>query len=376
MIIHVVKPGDTLYQISQMYNVDYQKITFDNQIPLDEYLVVGQTLVIIYDPNIKKFREIEVNGYTFPNINTEALLEILPYLTYLCIFSYQVTPEGNLILINDDYLIEVAKINNVIPIMVITNIGLSGRFDSDLAKTILTNEELQNKLIDNVMEIVQEKGYMGLNIDFEYVYPENKELFINFINKVYERLKNNNYLLFVSLAPKIRSDQPGILYEAHDYQAIGNLADRIVLMTYEWGYAGGPARAVAPINLVQRVLDYAITEIPSEKILMGIPNYGYDWILPYIEGTFAKSIGNYEAIEIARHYRQAINYDYIAQTPFFNYYDELIQLHEVWFEDARSIQAKLELPIKYNLAGISYWTINRFFPQNYLVLNSLFDIKK
>ena len=138
---------------------------------------------------ILKFREIEVNGYTFPNINTEALLEILPYLTYLCIFSYQVTPEGNLILINDDYLIEVAKINNVIPIMVITNIGLSGRFDSDLAKTILTNEELQNKLIDNVMEIVQEKGYMGLNIDFEYVYPENKELFINFINKVYERLK-------------------------------------------------------------------------------------------------------------------------------------------------------------------------------------------
>ena len=113
------------------------------------------------------------------------------------------------------------------------------------------------------MEIVQEKGYMGLNIDFEYVYPENKELFINFINKVYERLKNNNYLLFVSLAPKIRSDQPGILYEAHDYQAIGNLADRIVLMTYEWGYAGGPR--VVPINLVQRVLDYAITEIPSEK---------------------------------------------------------------------------------------------------------------
>ena len=88
--------------------------------------------------------------------------------------------------------------------MVVTNIGLSGRFDSDLAHSILKKEDIQDKLISNILTIMREKEYDGLNIDFEYVYPENKELFINFINKVYERLKNNNYLLFVSLAPKIQ----------------------------------------------------------------------------------------------------------------------------------------------------------------------------
>lgn len=376
MVIHVVNPGDTLYKIGQIYNIDYQKIAYDNQIDPNQPLVVGQTLVIIYNDNIKKFRKIEVNGYTFPGIDNDLLSQVLPYLTYLSIFSYQVIDEGNLKLVNDDYLIEVAKINNVSPIMVVTNIGLSGRFDSDLAHSILKKEDIQDKLISNILTIMREKEYDGLNIDFEYIYPEDKTLFMNFLNKIKEKLIEYDYLLFVSLAPKINAEQPGILYEAHDYKIVGELADRVILMTYEWGYSGGPARAVAPTRLVQKVLDYAITEIPSDKILMGIPNYGYDWILPYVKGTFAKSVGNYEAVEIAKNYRQAINYNYIEQAPFFNYYDPISGLHEVWFEDARSIQSKLELIIKYNLAGASYWTLNRFFPQNYLVLNALFDIKK
>lgn len=376
MVIHVVNPGDTLYKIGQIYNIDYQKIAYDNQIDPNQPLVVGQTLVIIYNDNIKKFREIEVNGYTFPGIDNDLLSQVLPYLTYLSIFSYQVIDEGNLKLVNDDYLIEVAKINNVSPIMVVTNIGLSGRFDSDLAHSFLKKEDIQDKLISNILTIMREKEYDGLNIDFEYIYPEDKTLFMNFLNKIKEKLIEYDYLLFVSLAPKINAEQPGILYEAHDYKIVGELADRVILMTYEWGYSGGPARAVAPTRLVQKVLDYAITEIPSDKILMGIPNYGYDWILPYVKGTFAKSVGNYEAVEIAKNYRQAINYNYIEQAPFFNYYDPISELHEVWFEDARSIQSKLELIIKYNLAGASYWTLNRFFPQNYLVLNALFDIKK
>ena len=157
---------------------------------------------------------------------------------------------------------------------------------------------------------------------------------------------------------------------------IGQLADYVILMTYEWGYSRGPARAVAPVNLVERVVAYAVSEIPSNKILMGIPNYGYDWLLPFKEGNIARSVGNYEAVLLAISSNQSINYDEEAQAPFFNYYDPLGIRHEVWFEDARSIQTKLNLVLKYDLEGISYWTINRIFPQNYFVLNSMFDIKK
>jgi spore germination protein len=109
---------------------------------------------------------------------------------------------------------------------------------------------------------------------------------------------------------------------------------------------------------------------------MGIPNYGYDWTLPFVQGTAARTVGNVQAVELARDRGVAIQYDTTAQSPFFNYYDSNRKQHEVWFEDARSIQAKLELVDRYDLGGVSYWTINRFFPQNWLVLSSMYDIRK
>lgn len=375
MIIHVVKEGDSLYEIGKAYNVDYKKIAADNEMPINQELVVGQTIVVITNEN-KKLGEIEVNGYAFPNIDRNVLEKTLPSLTYLSIFSYQVTENGSLSDINDEELIALAKSNRVSPVMVITNIGTEERFDGDLAHVILNSEDAQNKLIMNILNIMRSKGYRGLTIDFEYVYPDDRNAYIKFINKINSEISRHNYFLMVAIAPKTSDEQEGVLYEAHDYKKMGILADHAIIMTYEWGYAGGPAMAVAPLDSIIEVLDYAVTRIPPRKILMGIPNYGYDWTLPYVEGSTAQSIDNYEAIDIARKYRQRINYNAEDQAPYFYYYDSEKSKHEVWFDDARSIEAKLRLVDNYNLGGISYWTINRYSPQSYLILNYLFNIKK
>ena len=130
-----------------------------------------------------------------------------------------------------------------------------------------------------------------------------------------------------------------------------------------------------PINKVREVLDYAITRIPAEKIYLGVPTYGYNWTLPYIKGVSrAPSISNEEAIKLASAYNAEINYDEIAESPWFNYTDEEGNVHEVWFEDARSIEAKLKLVNEYGFAGVGYWDLLRPFPQNWLVLNSLYNI--
>jgi spore germination protein len=304
------------------------------------------------------------------------LTKALPYLTYLSIFSYQANQDGNLNMINDEELIKLAKEYNVEPIMSVTNIGNEGRFDSNLAHDILNNDDTQNKLMSNIFGIMLRRGYRGLNIDFEYVYPTDREAYIRFLTKINSEINRRNYFFTVSVAPKASDEQAGLLYEAHDYKRIGILADRIVIMTYEWGYSGGPAMAVAPINKIHEVLDYAIKRIPPSKILMGIPNYGYNWTLPYKKGDLAESINNTEAVDIAINNNQSINYSNEDQAPYFNYFDVQNRKHEVWFENAKSIQAKLKLIIKYNLRGVSYWTLNNPFPQNYLILNHLFDIKK
>ena len=158
------------------------------------------------------------------------------------------------------------------------------------------------------------------------------------------------------------------MYEGKDYSALGAAADYVLLMTYEWGYKYGPNMAVAPLNMVRRVIDYAVTEIPPEKIRLGIPNYGYDWPLPFERGkTTAVTIGNVEAVQIAIQNDAEIHFDNTAQSPYFNYTRDGIY-HEVWFEDMRSMQAKFDLIKEYGLGGAGYWQIMRWWRANWLLL--------
>ena len=144
--------------------------------------------------------------------------------------------------------------------------------------------------------------------------------------------------------------------------------------TYEWGYRYGEPQAVAPYNQVRRVLQYAVTEIPAGKILMGIPNYGYDWVIgSYSPATVVSNVG---AINIAVQNNAQIFFDETSKTPYFNYRDDSGRRHEVWFEDARSIRAKLALAAEYGLYGVGYWNLMRPFPQNWAVLNALYDIRE
>ena len=424
MYIHVVRPGESIYSIARQYGVSWQKIVSDNELENPDQLVVGQTIVVLegnrqhvvqpgeslfliamryqvrvsdiqranpqitnpanltvgqtitIPPRDISFGPVEVNGYAFPNINRETLRKTLPHLTYLSIFSYQVNADGSLDTIDDTELIQAARAQRVAPLMVVTNIGEGGGFDSDLASTILNNEELQDTLLNNVINVLQQKNYYGLAIDFEYIYPSDRENYNNFLRKAVSRLRPLGYTVTTALAPKISDTQEGPLYEGHDYPVHGALTDHVILMTYEWGYTYSPPMAVAPINEVRRVLNYAVTAIPRQKIFMGIPNYGYNWTLPYQSGTAAQTISNVNAVNLARRVGAQIQYDPIAQAPFFRYYDENGRQHEVWFEDARSILAKLTLANEFRLGGVSYWTINQYFPQNWLVLDSVYDVVK
>ena len=181
---------------------------------------------------------------------------------------------------------------------------------------------------------------------------------------------------WLRLRPKPRPDQRGLLYEAHDYRAMGAAADYVLLMTYEWGYALSEPMAVAPLDKVAQVVRYATSVIPPEKIFLGIPNYGYDWTLPFIRGqSRARTIGNVQAVEQAIQVGAPIQYDETAQSPHYNYWRDRAE-HEVWFEDARSIRAKLALAGEYRLHGVSVWNIMRWFPQLWLVLNNLYAIEK
>ena len=201
---------------------------------------------------------------------------------------------------------------------------------------------------------MQEKGFIGLDIDFEFIQAEYKEQFISFISNVKNNLQPLGFSYHGSLGSKTSGEMTGVLYEAHDYPAIGAIADIVLIMTYEWGYLYGPPMATAPLNNVRQVLEYAVSTIPNEKILMGIPNYSYDWPLPFVRGETVGKHWHQEAIARAAEYGVTIEFDQLAQAPFYYYTDEAGVEHVVWFDDARSMNAKFSLIPELQLRGLLY----------------------
>ncbi len=430
MIIYTVKRGDTLYSIARSYGTTVSRIVTDNELTDPENLTVGQALVLLYPTETYTVRrgdtlrsiaavygvtlnqlwrnnpalggadllipgqtlnisyetpllgKLRTNGYTYPTIDRSVLRRTLPYLTYLSVFTYGIRPDGTLIPPpgGDDELIALARDYGAVPLMMLTSLTESGTFSNELAAEVLGSEELSDRVIAQAAALMREKGYGGIDVDFEYIPGEYAAAYPAFLSRMRRAMEGG--ILFASLAPKNRADQPGLLYEGHDYGAVGAAADDVLLMTYEWGYTYGPPMAVAPIGPVTRVVEYAVTEIPEEKIFLGVPNYGYDWTLPFVRGeSKARSLSNTEAVRLAGERRAEIRYDREAQSPTFGYFTyttdrDPAEEHVVWFEDARSVEAKLRLVQTFGLSGISVWNITRYFPQLWLVLNSLFSIDR
>lgn len=425
MTIHVVQAGETIYSIARQYDVSVTKLIQDNQLANSEPLVVGQTIVVLFpqqthtvapgetllliaeqygitvnqllrnNPVLRGLStvypgqtltityegqpegDVTVNGYAYTYIDRGILRQTLPYLTYISIFAYGFTMAGELIDIDDQEIIDIAREYGVGPFMVLSTLTEAGTFSNALSSALLNDPAMQEILITNILANLRRKNYYGLDIDFEYVYPQERQLYVDFITRATQRLNAEGYPVMVALAPKTSTGQRGTLYEAHDYGSIGAVSNLVLIMTYEWGYTYGPPMAVAPLNKVREVVEYAVTQIAVDKILMGMPNYGYDWTLPFVQGeSRAKSLGNLEAVQLAAETGSQILFDPIAVSPYFTYTDADGRQHEVWFEDARSVDAKFSLMQEFGLLGLGYWNLMRFFPQNWLVLNSRFRINR
>ncbi len=367
MDIYVVKEGDTVDSIAFYFGISINSLIYANQLEYPYRLAIGQSMLIVDDLELSGllYRKniLRANGFAYPFISPWVLNETLPYLEEMSVFSYGFSEEGELIppVLPVEWMINDALYKGVRPVLTLTPFGKDGQFNNYLIHRMLINERARGNLIANIVDTITEMGYEGVNIDFEFILSEDRDNFTQFVGDVTTAVNELGYEVTVDLAPKTSSTQSGLLYEGKDYMGLGNASNRAFVMTYEWGYTYGPAMAVAPINKVRQVLEYAITQIPSEKISMGIPNYGYDFTQPYVRGeSKAKTIGNIEAVNIAINNNSIIMFDEISKTPFFSYVEDNVT-HEVWFEDARSIWEKYKLIKEYNLYGFGCWQIMQLF---------------
>ena len=371
---YTVQEGDTITSISQKFNVTPINIIRDNNLSNEDQLSIGMTLII--NGQTQPLGTMEVNGYMVPEtpeIDTKVVDQVAGDLTYITPSNYIVNEDGTLRDLDDDAIVAASTRNGVTMLMSISNAGGPG-FDPERARVVFSSIAVQDALFNNILEVMEAKGYQGLNVNFEMLYPEDRNLYNDFLRRAVAFFGPLNYPVSTALVPKTYDMTTGKWWGGHDYKTQGEIVDFIIVMTYDWGCGACPPMAIAPVNGMIKVLDYAVSVIPRDKILMGVPFYGFDWTLPFQTGDMAKLVDYTSALKLAAQYGSTIEFDVLAQVPYFYYFSPEGTRHVVWFDDARSFRAKYRLVDQYSLRGVSYWVLGLDAPQNWIVLRNMFIV--
>ena len=231
-------------------------------------------------------------------------------------------------------------------------------FSGALAHNLLKSSTARRRAVDNIYKTATNWGISGINLDFEHVYTSDREYFSQFLRELSSRLKPAGIMVTVAIPAKTHDDPSSSWSGAFDYKAIGQAVDRVMLMAYDQHYSGGVPGPIASISWVDRVLQFAVSQIPREKLVLGMAGYGYSWK----SAGNAHSVTYQRAIELAAQ-GSGIRWDATHKAPF-----ALYNGREMWFENAASISYKLDLVNKYNIKGVALWRLGQEDPQIWQVI--------
>lgn len=375
---HTVQEGDTLNSIADSYNASPMQLLRNNpQLSDRKYIYPGETIVISYNTN----GSITTNGFAYPYIKRDTLVKILPNLTYLSVFNYTAVEGGNIISYHDDAeVVQMSKNYGVIPLMMLATLSSQGEPNKEIAYEILLNEEYQKHHINTMLEVMRAKGYQGINIVFNYLSSSNQSLYEAFIKNVSERLQQEGYLFFITINYRIEKINNNVFIEPVNYSNFIEYVNGITLLQFVWGNNYGPPAPVSNINDMIALIDYLVTMVSPDKIIVGIPLIGYDWELPYVPGkSITNSLSLNSAIDLANDVGTTIQFDEISQTPYFLYNQINIGIpsqHIVWTMDARSMDALAKIVKQNALSGSGIWNIMIYYPVIWTIINSQYDVVK
>lgn len=370
---YIVQEGDSLYEIAQMHGVSVMDLLRNNSFLSDRnYLEVGEKLVLRYDNQEKR---INVNGMTFSFIDEGLLRKTLPFLTYLTIMGHRVDINGTLDDIKDEQIIEISLSYGVVPLMLIYGLTDIGQGDPTLTHILFNNVELEDRLLNNMINMAIAKGYRGIVFGFQYVMDSDLQKYTNFIVRATERLHNEGLISAVVMIPDTFGYQPGVVYSQSYYEQIGAVVDGVILLSYQWTTTYIPEYYQTTNPYMREYVSFAVTQMPAQKIYLGITRLAYDWELPYVEGeSFVSSLTDPGVLALANQYGSEILFDEETGISYFEYTVNDNE-HIVWFKDARHTMAMLALVDEFGLGGISIWNIMYYF-RIYHTINTLYEIEK
>lgn len=281
----------------------------------------------------------------------------------LAIFEVSIQNNGTILGRPSRQLVEEAHNMGIKVFLVVSNLTRQGQFSTALMGRLVRDQDFANLVWRNIRNVLVEYRLDGVNLDLEKAAPSDRRLFSQLIQNWSAMFKESNYIVSIDVPAKISDDPQSAWRGAFDYRPIGRAVDEVILMTYEEHWADSEPGSVASIPWVTQVLDYALANIPREKIYMGIPLYGYDWP----EGGKGRVIGYQRATELARRYGAPLQWNARQHSTYFNYETRGVR-HTVYFEDPRSLRDKLELATQKGIRGVALWEMNLSYPRFWEVL--------
>lgn len=368
MELYIVRPGDSLSAIAKSRGASPEALVRLNQLGDPRRLCPGLSLVLEGQPASAP-AVTELCAALSPQAQPELADALLPHLSWLCVQGSQLTAQGALHLPEQARLLHLARQYQAMPLLTVSNLGRGG-FSPALAHALLRQEEAGRTLTDNILKAMESHGYRGLDLSFQYLYPFDREAYSALVLRLGEMLHAAGYYLFCSLAPKTQATAEAPLCAGQDYAALAAAADRLILLAHGWGGAFTAPQAIAPLDRVTAALDYACALMPRGKLLLSLSWGGCGWVLPWRQGDEARPMSASLAADTAVSAGAEIRYDSLAQAPFFLCSNAGGKRRIIWYEDGRSLLARMELALARGLAGLSLWPQDRLYRPGLRLLQS------
>jgi spore germination protein YaaH len=370
--VYTVQSGDSLWTISRMAYVPLAALRRANPGINPDQLTIGQKINL---PSIERrvATHFSYSQLRTPTLDQAVISDNAPYLTYVGLFETHFNWNGDLSPLNDNAAVLASWRGRVTPVITVTNLTETG-FNSALVQRVLNTPDVQQRLIDNMINFATSNGYGGINVDFEGVLPADRNAFVMFLQALQQRTQAAGLNLSIAVPAKTNDTVPWV--RGYDYAAIGAIVDQFFIMAYDWHYAGSEPGPTAPIQDVIATVNYAASVMDRSKIIMGTPFYGYDWPIPFSSQNPGRAITYQAAINLAMSEQVPINYSAADQAAYFYYTDDSGQNRVVWFEDVRSLFAKSQIVYDSRIGGIGSWQLNFPMPQYPWVFTHFFQIRK
>ena len=260
--------------------------------------------------------------------------------------------------------------------------------DAESMHKIFSNQALENKHINAIIEMLSKNNFSGVDIDYEGKSISDKDLFTNFLKNLDAKLKIENKSLSCTIEARTQDDAPPGLSDtramsfANDFNALNSFCDTVRLMAYDEVFqihrsnvfesaTATPSAPNADNIWVEEIIKYALKFIPPEKIILGVPTYGWEF-------QYEKSINGYRYTRVKSvSYPKALEKARLANTTavrdsggeLFFTYKNLGKNYIITFSDAESVRQKIELTKKFNLKGINLFKLDGLFdPQIFTIL--------